>query len=255
MRPWETSETHRCWTPCAELSQSQGCSTCCSQPDPQAADEIPSHKKCTQVKSAPCGPKDKWIHTKEETKVWIILAYCSSTKQIVATVSCRPGCRCWGLTLSMSKKISKVRTASSPASDPSHTQLCFLETLSHCRSPATSCCPSDAQVPPGSQCSLGLPLGSTSLFSCSNYKSKRLCLPTLMVKQPRYHRGYDQDKLSKAGQGLKSPPCTSPDGTAAPVCQQRSGMSTAADFTNHRGHIKWLELGISGQQSSSLQLH
>lgn len=158
-----------------------------------------------------------------------------------------------GVDTSMSKKISKSQTASFPASDPSHTQLYFLETLSHCRSPAMSCCSSDAQVPPGNQCSLGLPLCSTSLFSCSNHKSKRLCHSTLMVKHPLYHSGYDGDKLSKARQDLKSPPCTSREplmGQLTPVCQQRSGMSTAADFTNRGSHIKWLELGTSGQQSS-----
>lgn len=51
-----------------------------------------------------------------------------------------------------------------PSSDPSHTQLYVLETLSRCSPPAMSCCPSGARVPPGSWCSQGVTFGQHIAF-------------------------------------------------------------------------------------------
>lgn len=58
-------------------------------------------------------------------------------------------------------------------------------------------------------------------------------------------------KLDKAWKGLCSQALM---GQLAPVCQQGSGMSTAADFTNHGSHSRSLELGTSGHKSSALLL-
>lgn len=81
---------------------------------------------------------------------------------------------------------------------------------------------------------LGVTFTQHIAFQLFKLKRNRLCLPTPVLKQPRYHSGFDGSKLSRVGQELESPPFASskPEmGRLTPVRRQGSGRSTAADFT------------------------
>lgn len=102
---------------------------------------------------------------------------------------------------------------------------------------------------------LGVTFRQHIAFQLFKLKRNRLCLSTPVLKQPRYHSGFDGSKLSRVGQELESPPFASskPEmGRLSPVRQQGSGRSTAADFTATNvtpDHQSWTLVSIKAEFS------